>query len=386
MYKEHTLAALIVAAGSGTRMKCDKMLLSICKKSVIARTVEIFAQCGFFDEIIIAAAKNNIQPFYEELRKYSLDKNVTIVEGGSTRGESVKNALMCVKSEFVLVHDGARALVTEDIIENTAAECIKYGAAAAAVAPKDTIKQICENGDIKSTVPRKESVLVQTPQGFKTAQLLKGYSLFGTQETDDCAVMEKMGVKIRITEGSYENIKLTTQEDLITARGVLQKRGEGGNDAMRIGTGFDTHKMVEGRSLIIGGTHIPYEKGLLGHSDADVLIHAVIDALFGAGALGDIGTHFPDTDEKYRGISSMLLLEKAAEKIRSAGFEIGNVDTTIIAQSPKMSPYIDKMRENLASAMKINVSQVSVKAKSNEHMGFTGRGEGIEARAVALLI
>ena len=153
----------------------------------------------------------------------------------------------------------------------------------------------------------------------------------------------------------------------------------------RIGTGFDTHRLSEGRKLIIGGVDIPFEKGLLGHSDADVLIHAVIDALFGACALGNIGQHFPDNDEAYRGVSSMLLLEKCAEIIGAAGYKIGNIDTTIIVQKPKMAPYIEKMRVNLAAALKIDVACVSVKAKTNEEMGFTGRSEGIEARASVLV-
>ena len=155
---------------------------------------------------------------------------------------------------------------------------------------------------------------------------------------------------------------------------------------MRIGTGFDTHRLAEGRKLIIGGVEITHEKGLLGHSDADVLCHAVIDALFGAAALGDIGSHFPDTDEKYKGADSIALLREAAALVREKGYEIGNIDTTIIAQKPKMAPHIEKMCENLAHAMGISKDKVSVKAKTNEQMGFTGREEGIEARAVVLLI
>ena len=154
---------------------------------------------------------------------------------------------------------------------------------------------------------------------------------------------------------------------------------------MRIGTGFDTHRLTEGRELIIGGVNIPYEKGLLGHSDADVLIHAVIDALFGAAALGDIGTHFPDTDERYKGASSMLLLREAARLVKEAGYQIGNVDTTLIVQKPKMAPHIAGMVKNLAKAMELDEGSVSVKAKTNEQMGFTGRGEGIEARASVLI-
>lgn len=154
---------------------------------------------------------------------------------------------------------------------------------------------------------------------------------------------------------------------------------------MRIGTGFDTHRLAENRELIMGGVSIPYEKGLLGHSDADVVIHAVIDALLGAAALGDIGTHFPDTSEKYKGIRSTILLEETARLISESGYEIGNIDVTIIAQAPKLAPYIEKMRENISLALDININQVSIKAKTNEKMGFTGRMEGIEARAVALI-
>ena len=196
--------------------------------------------------------------------------------------------------------------------------------------------------------------------------------------------MEKAEKKVEVTPGSYENIKLTTAEDIFTATQIIKSRT--GGVGMRIGTGFDTHKLIEGRALIIGGVEIPHEKGLLGHSDADVLCHAVIDALFGAAALGDIGSHFPDTDDKYKGADSIALLREAVALVRENGYEIGNIDTTIIAQKPKMAPHIDKMRENLAWAMGVEADKVSVKAKTNEKMGFTGREEGIEARAVALLI
>ena len=213
----------------------------------------------------------------------------------------------------------------------------------------------------------------------------EAYENYGFDETDDCALMEKAGHRVIVTEGSYENIKITTPEDVITAGQIIRKKLGGGN-TMRIGTGFDTHRLVEGRDLIIGGVKIPHDKGLLGHSDADVLAHAVIDALFGAAALGDIGSHFPDTDEKYKGADSMTLLREATRLVREKGYEIGNIDTTVIAQKPKMAPHIEFMRENIARAMGVEVEKVSVKAKTNEKMGFTGREEGIEARAVAILV
>lgn len=363
-------------------MNTDKMLMPLLGKSVIVRTVEVFKNCGFFDEIIVLASKSNIS----DMKKLFESDSVTVTEGGSTRGESVVCGLGMATSEFVLVHDGARPLVTKEIIESTINECILSGYAAVGVGAKDTIKTNCD-GYITGTVPRESCTLIQTPQGFRLKDLKEAYEKFGTGETDDCGIMEKMGARIKIIEGSYENLKLTTPEDILTAEKILRNRiGEKESFPMRIGTGFDTHRLAEGRDLIIGGVKIPYEKGLFGHSDADVLIHAVIDSLLGAAALGDIGTHFPDTDEKYKGISSMKLLSHTAELIKKAGYRIGNIDTTLIAQAPKMAPYIKEMEKNLASALGIDVSSVSVKAKSNEKMGFTGRGEGMEARAISLIV
>ena len=384
MYNNKSVAAVIVAAGASTRMGRDKLFINLCGKSVIARTVEAFHKTGFFDEIILVINEKRLAEFENELKKEALSSCVKLVSGGATRGESSFFGIKEAKSDFVLIHDGARPLVTKEIIEETLSAAIKMGAAATGVKSKDTIKQISSEMIIESTVPRELAVLIQTPQGFDRNFILNAYEKYGFNETDDCALMEKSGANIAVVEGSYENLKLTTEEDIVTAEGILRKRTAlPPTPSIRIGTGFDTHRLCENRDLIIGGVKIPYEKGLFGHSDADVLIHAVIDALFGATALGDIGTHFPDTDEKYKGISSMLLLQEAVRLVREAGYEVGNIDATIIAQSPKMSPHIEGMRKNLASAMNVDISAVSIKAKTNEHMGFTGRGEGIEVRAIA---
>ena len=386
MYNGRTVSAVIAAAGSSRRMGKDKMLIPLLGKSVIAHTISVFKETGFFDDIIIVSAEKNISVFSAEMEKSGLLESVSIIRGGSTRGESSLSGINAAKSEFVMIHDGARPLVTKEIIENTLAACIKRGCAAAGVKPKDTVKTVKSGGIIESTVPRETAVLIQTPQAFLRDSIKAAYEKFGLNETDDCALMEKMGASIEVVEGSYENIKLTTKEDVLTAQSILKSReGKGADLSMRIGTGFDTHRLTEGRPLIIGGINIPYEKGLLGHSDADVLVHAVIDALFGATALGDIGRHFPDTDERYKGADSLVLLKEASRLVREAGYEIGNVDATIIVQKPKMAPFVESMRENLASAMGIDIALVSVKAKTNEQMGFTGRGEGIEARAVALI-
>ena len=378
---EKTISAVIVAAGKSTRMGQNKILLKILGKSVLVRTVEAIKKANIASEIIVVASEENIPVFREELQNI---EDIRVIKGGNTRGESAYNGILASSGDFVLIHDGARPLVTEEIIKNTVVSALETGAAAAGVVPKDTIKVVSSENVIETTVDRSSAILIQTPQVFCREEIKEAYEKFGFNETDDCALMEKSGNKVRVSEGSYENIKLTTAEDIFTATQIIKSRA--GGVGMRIGTGFDTHKLVESRDLIIGGVKIPHEKGLLGHSDADVLCHAVIDALFGAAALGDIGSHFPDTDEKYKGADSIALLREAAALVREKGYEIGNIDTTIIAQKPKMAPHIEKMRENLALAMSIDKEKVSVKAKTNEKMGFTGREEGIEARAVALLV
>ncbi len=356
----------------------NKILMKILGKSVLVHTVQAIIKTNICDEVIVVASAENIGIFTQELECFG---NIRVVQGGITRGESAYNGICAANGDFVLIHDGARPLVAEEIIENTVKTAIETGAAAAGVVPKDTIKVIKQDNVIEKTVDRKCAILIQTPQVFAREEIKSAYEKFGFEETDDCALMEKAGRDIAVTEGSYENIKLTTAEDIFTATQIM-----GGGVNMRIGTGFDTHKLVEGRDLIIGGVKIPHDKGLLGHSDADVLCHAIIDALFGAAAMGDIGRHFPDTDEKYKGADSIALLREATKLVRESGYEIGNIDTTIIVQKPKMAPHIEKMRENLACAMGVDVEKVSVKAKTNEQMGFTGREEGIEARAIALLV
>lgn len=376
-----TISAVIVAAGKSTRMGQNKILLKILGKSVLERTVEAIMKTNICDEIIVVASEENIPAFSQELKDI---EEVRVIKGGETRGESAYKGVLAASGDFVLIHDGARPLVTEEIIKDTVEAAIKTGAAAAGVSPKDTIKVVTEENVIKNTVDRSLAILIQTPQVFCRADIKEAYEKFGFLETDDCALMEKAGKKVFVTSGSYENIKLTTTEDIFTATQIIKSRT--GGAGMKVGTGFDTHKLAVGRDLIIGGVKIPHEKGLLGHSDADVLCHAVIDALFGAAALGDIGSHFPDTDEKYKGADSIALLREAAQLVREKGYEIGNVDSTIIVQKPKMAPHIEKMCENLALAMGISKENVSVKAKTNEQMGFTGREEGIEARAIVLLV
>ena len=270
---------------------------------------------------------------------------------------------------YVLVHDAARPFVTEDVVQEVIRGAFDRGAAVPCVAVKDSLRE--NEGERSRCVDRSRFFAVQTPQGFRKELLDEAYEKAckdGFSGTDDASLVERLGYNVEIVDGDYDNIKITTKEDLPMEN--------------RIGTGFDVHRLVEGRKLILGGVEIPYEKGLDGHSDADVLIHALMDALLGAAAMGDIGRHFPDTDDAYKGISSMKLLDRVNNILAENMYSIGNADITVIAQKPKLSPYIEKMRENVADVLGIGKDLINIKATTTEKLGFTGRGEGIAAEAV----
>ena len=294
------------------------------------------------------------------------------------------------KRQLVAVHDAARPFVSQSVIADTIAAAARCGAAAPAVPVKDTIKQakggngktVPEGCMVENTPDRSTLYAVQTPQCFDRAAYLAALEELDEEKarlvTDDCSLFELTGRTVQLTQGDYANLKITTREDLPRTE---QKEGT----AMRIGHGYDVHRLVEGRKLIMGGVTIPYEKGLLGHSDADVLLHAVSDALLGAAALGDIGKHFPDTDPRYEGADSLMLLREVGRLLDETGYTVGNIDATVLCQAPKLAPHIPAMRQNIANALGLALDDVSVKATTEEHLGFTGEGLGIAAHAVALI-
>ena len=371
MYKDKKVYAVVLAAGKGTRIGFDKMLYRLDKFTVAEHSVSAFEENGYVDKIIITAGDN-----YDEICSIAagFSKVEGVVKGGATRAASVMNALEKVeKGRLVAIHDGARPFVSQRIINSAIEAAYLHSAAIPCVKVKDTIKQ-AENGFIEKTVPRDSLYNVQTPQVFD-ADLYKELAekYYDDTITDDAQIFERAGVKVRIVPGEYENYKITTKDDI--------KRG----NKMRIGHGYDVHRLVEGRKLIMGGVDIPYEKGLDGHSDADVVLHAVMDSLLGALALGDIGKHFPDTDPRYKGIDSMKLAENVAGLVKEKGAEVENIDVTILCQRPKLAPHIPKMRENIANVMGCDVDRVSVKATTEEGLGFTGEGKGIACHCVCLL-
>lgn len=365
-----TVTAVIVAAGSSRRMGFDKLACRLSGGTVLELSLRAFDRHPLVQDIVLVTGENDGPA---RAAAAGCEKPVTLVRGGETRAISVRNGVNAATGELVAIHDAARPFVSEAVITQALHAAAATGAAAPAVPVKDTIKQ-AEDGRVKSTPPRESLFAVQTPQCFDRAQYLELLAQAADDSiTDDCQLFEKAGRPVVLTAGDYANYKITTPEDL---------KGEA---SMRIGHGYDVHKLVEGRRLILGGVDIPYEKGLLGHSDADVLAHAVMDAVLGAAALGDIGKHFPDTDPAYKGADSLELARHVARLMAQQGWKIENIDSTILCQAPKLAPHIPAMRRNLAQAFGITEEQVSVKATTEEKLGFTGAGQGIAVHAVALI-
>ena len=369
--------AVILCGGSGTRMGAaeNKTLLMIGGEPGIVRCVRTFE--GLTRGAVLVCRAGEEDTFRKALSARGLAP-LAIVPGGADRQESALRGLQALPpdADIALIHDGARPFVSKDVIRRVIDSVWRFGSGVAAVPARDTIKRASPEGVVLETLNRSELWQMQTPQGFYVKDLLAAHETAAARYTDDAALMEAAGHPVRLVPGGYDNIKMTSPEDLRMVNGMLTPR---------IGTGWDAHRLVENRALWLGGVLIPYEKGLLGHSDADAALHALMDALLGAAAMGDIGKLFPDSDERYRGISSVLLLEEVRRALSNAGYSIGNVDVTIVCQAPKLAPYIPQMRETIARALQIPAENVSVKATTTERMGFEGRGEGISAQAVALL-
>ncbi len=384
---EKKVSAVLVAAGSSTRMGFDKLSFDLGGETVLHRSIRAFAQCPLVDEIILVAGSNRA---FAQQQAADCAKPVCVVAGGATRAESAKNGVLAASGALVAVHDAARPFVSQQVITAALEAAARCGAAAPAVPVKDTIKAavrgsgktVPESCFVHATPDRSTLYAVQTPQCFDRAAYLAALEELDAEKarlvTDDCSLFELTGRPVQLTQGDYANLKITTREDLPRPEQKEEHK-------MRIGHGYDVHRLVEGRKLILGGVEVPFEKGLLGHSDADVLAHAVMDAVLGAAALGDIGQHFPDNDPVYSGADSLKLARRVAEILKEHGFRIENIDATLLCQRPKLAPHIPAMRRNLADAFGLPVDAVSVKATTEEHLGFTGEGLGIAAHAVALI-
>ena len=376
--------AIILGGGSGSRMGADrnKVLLELQGKSVIARSVQAFA--GLVSGAVVVSREEDIPAVRSAVE--GIPMPITVVPGGQTRQDSVWNGLCALPQActHVLIHDGARCLVDAATIRRCMDSVLAFGTGVAAIPVTDTIKHVNDAEIVTSTPDRAGLRAVQTPQGF-TVELIRQAHLLAQQDgflgTDDASLVERQGHPVRLTLGDRRNIKLTTPEDMMMAEAFLGPT----LPSLRIGQGYDVHRLVEGRELILCGVHVPHTMGLLGHSDADVALHALMDAMLGAMALGDIGKHFPDTDEQYRGISSMKLLNHVTALLKEHHARVTNCDVTIVAQKPKLLPYIPQMRENVAKALELPEDRVNVKATTTERLAFEGHEEGISAQAVCMV-
>ena len=297
--------------------------------------------------------------------------------------------LVAGRADVVVVHDAARPLVSADLIRRTVDAAAECGAAIAALPATDTVKRGDASRIIVDTLPRGEIFLAQTPQAFRVDVLRDALALArgSTDATDEAALAEQAGHRVRLIDGDARNVKITDADDLAMAERLIGAPALCPVDetTLRIGNGYDLHRLVAGRRLILGGVDITFEMGLEGHSDADAVCHAVTDAILGGAGAGDIGRHFPDTDAAWKDADSLALLARAAQIIAAAGFSVVNVDVVVIAQRPKLVPHIDAMRANLARAMGVAADRVSVKGKTNEGVGSIGAGESIAVYAVALI-
>jgi len=419
------VTAIIAAGGRGERLggPQPKQLLVVGGRPILERTVAALLAHPSIDAVVVALPQALVDAPPEYLR----NKPVRIVAGGERRQDSVANAFRAsdAKSDVIVIHDAARPFASADLISRTITAAAESGAALAALQARDTVKRAVEgpakaghyqsnaaapavvsgfSRTVAETLPRETIFLAQTPQAFRREVLVDALKL-SDDATDEAALAERAGHPVRLVDGEATNIKITTPEDLSIAEAIalgvdgrsperlaLQRPEEregfsGAKPARtgRAGTGYDLHRLVEGRPLVIGGVTIPSDRGALGHSDADVVCHAVIDAVLGAAGLGDVGRHFPDSDPKWKGASSLDLLRRAVALLADEHLEVGNVDVTVILERPKIKDHVDAMRASVAGAIGIDASRVSIKGKTNEGVDAIGRGEAVAAHAIALI-
>ncbi len=413
------VGAILAAGGAGSRAGVAKTWVPLGGVSVLARSAGTLLGCDSVDELVAVVPVGSEERARAELAGGTHAKPVRVVQGGAVRAESVRNGLAALEGcSVVLVHDAARPFATSALANLVALAAARDGAALAAVPSTDTVKRAERpwespppreppSGDARAadssqpssqlrsgspptaseplrvaeTLDRRTIWLAQTPQGFRTELLRRAFASAGpvaAEATDECALVERLGHAVTLVPGEPGNFKITSPQDLERARALFEA-------PVAMGIGYDVHPFAEGRRLILGGVEFEGD-GLAGHSDADICAHAIGDAILGASGLGDLGRHFPDTDPRYEGASSLELLREIVRKAGQAGWCVGNCDVTLAARRPKIAPRAEEMRARLAEALGVAPAQVNVKATTGERLGFVGRAEGIAAHAVALLV
>ncbi len=372
-----------MAGGTGTRMGGPKQFLPLCGKTVVEWSLAAFVGLPEVEKVILVLSGDHIR---EHGKRLASDR-VVLVEGGQTRMLSVQNGFRNVPEDIdvVAVHDGARPLISSEVIRAAVKEAWESGASVAAVRVKDTLKKtVADDLRISETPSRTDFWQAQTPQCYRRAILEEALTRFPEDEkaTDESQLVEKAGHKVRIVPSSYENLKITTPEDLTMAEALMEAR-LGGRRRTVTGFGYDIHRLVSGRDLWLAGTKLPHSKGLKGHSDADAVLHAVCDALLGGLGMGEIGIMFPPDDPKFKDIPSREIAAAVLGKLRAAGAAVEHVDATLVAEEPKLKPHYPAMRKSLSVILGLPEARVNIKAKSHEGLGPVGKGEAIACYAVA---
>jgi 2-C-methyl-D-erythritol 4-phosphate cytidylyltransferase/2-C-methyl-D-erythritol 2,4-cyclodiphosphate synthase len=372
------VTALIVAAGSGSRMGdgLPKQYRPLGGKAVLAHAVDALAAHPRIGSVRVVIGQGQ-----EQLAETALSGRDVgpLIVGGAERADSVRAGLAAIEGDAILVHDAARPFCPPSVVDRLLTALADDVAAVPALPIADTLATA--GGDLGDPVDRSNLVRVQTPQAFRLDSLIDAYSQWtGPSPTDESTVVRGAGLRVALVEGDPALEKLTTAADFVRAEQMLASRL-----TPRTGLGYDVHAFAGEGPVMMGGIPIPHERGLAGHSDADVLLHAICDALLGAAALGDIGRHFPDSDARYKGIDSRELLRHVAALLEEKGLAVVNVDATIIAQAPRMAPHVARMVANIAADLGVAPAAVNVKATTTEGLGFAGRGEGIAAQAICLV-
>ena len=385
------VVAIVAAGGRGERLGAGmpKQLLTVGGESILRRSIRLVAEHDRIDEIVVVLPPELAAEAPADL--CAPGKPLRIVAGGARRQDSVRLGFEAIRgrADIVVIHDAARPFASADLVSRTIDAAAESGAALAALPASDTVKLASAGSGgtiiVERTVPRERVYMAQTPQAFRADVLAAAIEAGrgGAVATDEAALAEAAGFPVRIVAGETTNLKITTMTDLKAAEAIAA--GERAPATVRVGIGYDLHRLVEGRPLVLGGVTVPAEKGLAGHSDVDVLAHAMTDAILGAIARGDIGRHFPDTDPQWKDASSLAMLAYAVSLAAEAGYDIVNVDAVVIAERPKLAPHIETIRASLAAVLGIEAARISLKGKTNEGVDAIGRGEAMAVHAVVLV-
>lgn len=387
-----TVGAVLLAAGSSARMDgVDKQLLTLRGWPVFIHSLRVLDDSSQIDSICVVFSVRNFEAGKQALAGECFSKVIATVVGGARRQDSVKLGIEALTAtehapDWLVIHDAARPFVDEAMIGRGLIAARETGASVTAVPLKDTVKQVTEH-TVVATPDRDHLRIVQTPQVFLASTLIEAHSAVTADVTDDASMVEKIGGTVTVFDGGYDNIKITTPDDIAIANAIYdRKHGQPVDQiARRWGIGFDGHSLVDGGPLRLGGVEIEFDKRLEGHSDGDVLLHAVTSALLGAAGLGDMGSNFPSSDKSLAGIDSAELLTRSLQKIRESGWEPEHLDATIIAQQPRLSGHVEAITNRIAGVISLDKASVNIKVTSTDHVGAIGEGRGIAAQAVATI-